>query len=476
MRVFIKEFIVCAAMLQLCAMPAAFAAANGNGQPSIKEKLPDGSKGVAGAIAGKSGDLKKTLNIGNNPGGSSKGAGTPTEAEKLLEGGISYFTRGDYSSCLKLLKNITSSTPNEFGMASYYIGSVEAYSGNVKLAYDSFVEAIKFAPEQYRYMAALQFAKLADANGNYDVVRARLFPLEGRFPKTGLLSYYLMKARLADKSDKSARADFYKILEKEFAIPDSLFADCFVWDKISKDKLMSYFPLPENSAAGQENAANARRNMVLFPSKKLGKEFSKAGFLAETKISEDGDIENAGAFEADLLKNKDAPFAWKAALALARNSFNRKDYPKTLEYAKAAEFFAPPDLRVSWPAVMLCGDAYRMEKKFPEALECYLRVAMDRTLRGEPLAESLYKCGVCWYDQSDWARAHPYFERVYILYFKFEYWGSRAYYYDATALLQMGERRSAAATLLEYFKRAKDKDSQIYKIARALYRQQWGGR
>ena len=61
MRVFIKKFIVCAAMLQLCAMPAAFAAANGNGQPSIKEKLPDGSKGVAGAIAGKSGDLKKTF-------------------------------------------------------------------------------------------------------------------------------------------------------------------------------------------------------------------------------------------------------------------------------------------------------------------------------------------------------------------------------------------------------------------------------
>ena len=94
---------------------------------------------------------------------------------------------------------------------------------------------------------------------------------------------------------------------------------------------------------------------------------------------------------------------------------------------------------------------------------------MKRKLRGEPLAESLYKNGICWFEQGDWGKAHAYFERVYIGFFNFEYWGSRSYYYGARALYSLGLRRDANAVLIEYFRRAKDKNSEIYKEAKKFY-------
>ena len=77
--------------------------------------------------------------------------------------------------------------------------------------------------------------------------------------------------------------------------------------------------------------------------------------------------------------------------------------------------------------------------------------------------------GLNWFEQGEWAKAHAYFERVFISYFKFEYWGARAYYYDAQALYSLGLRRDANATLIEYFRRAADRKSEIYKKAREYY-------
>ena len=118
---------------------------------------------------------------------------------------------------------------------------------------------------------------------------------------------------------------------------------------------------------------------------------------------------------------------------------------------------------------MLMGDSLRMQKKYDAAREYYLKIAMNKASRGEPIAESLYKVGVCWYEQGQWGKAHAYFERVFVAFFRYEYWGSRAYYYDARALFTLGLRRDANATLIEYFRRAKDKNSKIYKMAREFY-------
>ena len=88
---------------------------------------------------------------------------------------------------------------------------------------------------------------------------------------------------------------------------------------------------------------------------------------------------------------------------------------------------------------------------------------------GEICAEAIYKTGICYYEQGQWANAHVCFERVFVMYFNFEYWGSRAYYYDARALFTLGLRRDANATLLEYFRRAKDRKSEIYQQAKKFY-------
>ena len=132
---------------------------------------------------------------------------------------------------------------------------------------------------------------------------------------------------------------------------------------------------------------------------------------------------------------------------------------------------APPDIGLVYPVVMLRADALRLQKKYDDACHLYLKIAMSKECRGEPQAESLYKIGLCWYEQGEWGKAHAYFQRVFVGYFKFEYWGSRAYYYDARALYSLKLRRDANATLVEYFRRAKDKNSQIYLEAKKFYDQ-----
>ena len=120
---------------------------------------------------------------------------------------------------------------------------------------------------------------------------------------------------------------------------------------------------------------------------------------------------------------------------------------------------------------MLLGDIARLQKEYDQARKYYQSVFMNRRARGEVLAESLYKCGLSWFEQGQWAEAHAYFQRVFVAFFRYEYWGSRAYYYDAQALYSLKQRRDANATLLEYFRRAKDKNSPIYKAAKKYYDQ-----
>lgn len=419
---------------------------------------------------------------------------SPSESAKLLEGGLSYFMRGDYSAARELFKSVSKKDAEDFGVARYYIASMDAYDGKKDEAYANFLEAVKYAPKQIGALAALQYAKLADANGDYELVLRNLPPSAEAAGAPKLLDYYIAKSRLADKSDARGKSDFYARLEREFELADSAFADAYVYERNSGDELFAGDGFSPRSPSSP--AARARAKMLLSaggaaggPSgsstgglggggsvgEKIGAEFASAGFLAKVRAAEDGSAKDLEGLEKALASDdRHAPFAWRAALALARERFAAGDYEKAAEFSGEAVLLAPPDLRLSWPAVMLRGDALRMLKLYDAARECYLKVAMSKLLRGEPLAESLYKCGVCWYEQKAWGKAHPYFERVYIVFFKFEYWGARAYYYDASTLLMMGERRDAAAVLLEYFKRAKDKTSKIYLDARKLYREQWG--
>ena len=428
---------------------------------------------------------------GERPGKGS--ASALSESAKLLEGGLSYFLRGDYSAARELFKNVSKKDAENFGVARYYIASMDAYDGEKDGAYANFLEAVKYAPKQIGALAALQYAKLADANGDYGLILQNLPPSAEAAGAPKLLDYYIAKARLADKSDARGKTDFYARLEREFEIADSAFADAYVFDRNSGDELFAGDGFSPQSPSSL--AARARAKMLLSAKgaagaptgntagglggdsagEKLGAEFASAGFLAKVRAAEDGSAKDLEGLKKALASDdRHAPFAWRAALALAREYFAAGDYEKAAEFSGEAVLLAPPDLRLSWPAVMLRGDALRMLKLYDAARECYLKVAMSKLLRGEPLAESLYKCGVCWYEQKVWGKAHPYFERVYIVFFKFEYWGARAYYYDASTLLMMGERRDAAAVLLEYFKRAKDKTSKIYLDARELYREQWG--
>lgn len=398
-----------------------------------------------------------------------------SETDAILETGIKYFMRGDYQSAEAMLKNIKEKTPVQYAIAAYYLGSIEANSGDKEKAYKYFCEAIKTAPAEVRTLAATQLAKLADENGDFKKIYEMLYAQKKDFETSPLLDFYFAKAFLAKPDSSFAKKDFEKKLAAEMQKEESIFADMFVSDKLAEEELFKNTDL--SGVKNSEPAARARLSILKNPKEILAKELVNSGFYAQIYSSEKrAEGVDFTLLEKRLSKYKDSPLAWRAALAVAENDFKEKKYKRAAEFAAFAELLAPPDMNLSYPAIMLLGDCNRLMKNYDLAREDYLKIAMNKNLRGTPLAESLYKLGVCWYEQKQWGKAHPYFERVYILYFKLdsEYWGGLAYYYDASTLLMMNQRRDAAATLLEYFKRAKNKDSQMYKDAKLLYNEQYG--
>ncbi len=400
-------------------------------------------------------------------------SGSPNSGEDFLNKGMEYYVRGDYESARKLLSEVPDDGSARFGSVAYYLGSIAASEGD-KSAYGYFEKAMNLAPKNLRNMAAVQFARFALANSDAPLARQKLGAIARSSKADPLLRWYYAKI-LAESNPNEAGEFLRDMLSEEFPRRDSIGADEFVCARLSGDGLASSVPSEILKCDTPAGASRAEMLAGGIPSVKFS-DLSLLGKIARAEAFADGKggaltREDMDSLKGEISENQIASFAWRGAFALARCAWKLKEWRECAMYAADALALAPEDFSLRIPLLMLKGDALRMEKNYDAARSSYLDIAMSgkRSALGEPSAEALYKTGLCWYEQGDWGKAHAYFERVFIAYFKYEYWGSRAYYYAARALWSLDNRRDANATLVEYFMRAKDKNSEIYRQARDFY-------
>lgn len=387
-------------------------------------------------------------------------------ASEFMRKGMEFFLRGDYDSAKQMFINVKDADSQTLGASAYYLGAIAANAGD-DAAYKYFGEAINSAPEEIKKSALLQYVKFAIANANWkgaiSAVEAHPKIAEG----DSQLAYLYADALYESGNKGGAKAALEKMLSDNFEKKGSIGADMFA------DSFAKGLPLAKSVDLSKLPASDpaAKARLEIASGKPVSQPQAEISLLAQALLAAQG-----GKVDAELLKSeakelRASPFAWRAAFELANMEFKNKDYTAAETYAKDAQLLAPPDIGLVYPVIMLRADALRLQKKYDDACHLYLKIAMSKECRGEPQAESLYKTGLCWYEQGEWGKAHAYFQRVFVGYFKFEYWGARAYYYDARALYSLKLRRDANATLVEYFRRAKDKNSQIYQEAKKFYDQ-----
>ncbi len=389
-------------------------------------------------------------------------------AKDFIERGASFFARGDYAAARELLSQVELDGSAESGMAAFFLASIGANEGAAD-AFKLFEYAAVHAPGDMKITAAVQCARIALLNGKPEIAEKSLAGFAGGGASPEVAWYYSSALWRLGKKEEALK-NFRGPLEKYFSDPSAIGVDVFIDARISKD---AFAEAVDAAGLKPSNAASAARLEILEGKKITPAQPGLSLFCQIEKIDQiragGSDDFDAAALEESLSKYSRAPFSWRAALILSEYYTSKKDYEKGAAFAKTAQFLAPPEIAYQGRLLIAEADALRLMKKYSEADAVYLKVVMNKKARGELAAEAVYKTGLNWFEQGEWAKAHAYFERVFISYFKFEYWGARAYYYDAQALYSLGLRRDANATLIEYFRRAADRKSEIYKKAREYY-------
>ncbi len=402
---------------------------------------------------------------------------------KIFTKGYQFYARGDYPSAIEMFKQIPKSQHQLYEQSLFYLGSIYAYQGDKK-AFEILKEAVTTTLDiSMRRTAFNAFARYCIANKKYkEIVDVSAMSLPLKLPKGNANawigwqdsenSFYIAQASFCLGNKKYSKLIIDAILQNDLDDASSIGVDMIIdsWlsgDDFTKDIDVSVL---EKNIKIKTPAALAR--LAILQKKPILQSQEDISFFAQIILAEQNSkIIDKKLLEEEIYKNRNTPFAWQGALVLGKIYFNQKNYDKAILCAKDCIKLSSPEIMSSWQGIMLLADCYRMQKKYESALDEYKKIYMNKRSRGEPVAESMYKSGLCFFEQGQWADAHAYFQRVFVVFFRYEYWGSRAYYYDAQCLYSLKQRRDANATLLEYFRRAKDKNSKIYKEAKKYYDQ-----
>ena len=402
---------------------------------------------------------------------------------KVFLKGYQFYVRGDYPSAIEMFKQIPKSQHQLYEQSLFYLGSIYAYQGDKK-AFEILKEAVTTTLDiSMRRTAFNAFARYCIANKKYkEIVDVSAMSLPLKLPKGNANawigwqdsenSFYIAQASFCLGNKKYSKLIIDAILQNDLDDASSIGVDMIIdsWlsgDDFTKDIDVSVL---EKNIKIKTPAALAR--LAILQKKPIRQSQKDISFFAQIILAEqDAKLIDKKLFAEEIYKNRNAPFAWQGALILGKIYFNQRNYDKAILCAKDCIKLSSPEIMSSWQGIMLLADCYRMQKKYQLALDEYKKIYMNKRSRGEPVAESMYKSGLCYFEQGQWADAHAYFQRVFVVFFRYEYWGSRAYYYDAQCLYSLKQRRDANATLLEYFRRAKDRNSKIYKEAKKYYDQ-----
>jgi len=385
--------------------------------------------------------------------------------------GFQFYARGDYPAAAEMFRQVSPEDAKLYPSALYYLGCIAANGGDEN-AYALFEKAARLADnQQERQRALVQYARFCFANSKFMQYLdfAKNFAADSDSESAFNYAYALLKSGQTD----AAAADFKALLNAGIDSPLALGVDMYI-DALKTDKKFAAAidnlkdKIDISKLSAKTDCGKARLDIMHG-----GKiEYPQAGLslYAQSVLAEQSpNLANVEMLANAAYKFRDSTLAWRAMAALGKIYLERGDIKNAEICARETLRLSAPESLGYWRGCILLGDCQRLSKNYEAAQSEYQKVFMNRHARGEVLAESLYKCGLSWFEQGKWAEAHAYFQRVFVAFFRYEYWGSRAYYYDAQALYSLKQRRDANATLLEYFKRAKDRKSEIYKAARKYY-------
>ena len=168
-----------------------------------------------------------------------------------------------------------------------------------------------------------------------------------------------------------------------------------------------------------------------------------------------GRLDEAAPFYQQLMdyypKSDAVDFAYNG---LGEIAFQKKDYPKALQYFTDATDKIPAlrklkDVTVGQAKTLLALGRYDEAKKIFE------QVAGVREWRGETTAFCMYSIGQLEERQSHWAEANAYYQRVFVAYQKFLPWVAKSYLGSAESLEKLGKTQDAIKTLQEMLRNDK---------------------
>ena len=172
-------------------------------------------------------------------------------------------------------------------------------------------------------------------------------------------------------------------------------------------------------------------------------------------LLDEGRLDAAAPFYQHLLdyyaKSDAVDFAYNG---LGEIAFQKKDYPRALQYFtdatdKIAASRKLKDVTVGQAKTLLALG------KYPEARKIFEQVASVREWRGETTAFCMYSIGQIEAQQSHWAEANAYYQRVFVAYQKFLPWVAKAYLGSADSLEKLGKTQDAIKTLQEMLRNNK---------------------
>lgn len=192
-----------------------------------------------------------------------------------------------------------------------------------------------------------------------------------------------------------------------------------------------------------------------------------------------GDLEKSAAcYERLRSLFPDSEFADAAPVGLAEIAFTKEEFEKALElFNEAIENYAASSKLLD--ANLGKAKTLVALKKRDEAKALYEQIANTREWRGEATAISLYMLGEIEYNVKDYARAIPYFQRVFIAHQKWKPWVAKAYLQCARSFVALNraaappereysDREAAKLFLIQMTKRTDLEDQPEMKEARQL--------
>ena len=178
------------------------------------------------------------------------------------------------------------------------------------------------------------------------------------------------------------------------------------------------------------------------------------GLVGDTLLAK-GQLDDATPFYLHLLeyypKSDMVDYAYNG---LGEIAFQKKDYAKALQFFtdgtdKIAAARKLKDVTVGQAKTLLALG------KYPEAQKIFEQAASVREWRGETTAFCIYSIGQLEQQQSHWAEANSYYQRVFVAYQKFLPWVAKSYLGSAESLEKLGKTQDAVKTLQEMLRNDK---------------------